>query len=66
MAAVSPAALHKPGEPAGVVSGAGAAGVDVAGAEDGVEADGVGDGLADGLAGAAVVVWDCGWLGPHA
>jgi hypothetical protein len=42
--------------------------VDVGGAEDagaGVDAVGEGDWLACPLAG-GVVVWDCGWLGPHA
>jgi len=68
VAAVSPAALHRAGVPAGVVPGAGEAGVDVAGAEEaggGVDADGEGDWLACPVAG-GVVVWDCGWLGPHA
>jgi hypothetical protein len=69
VAAVSPAALHSPGVPAAVV--AGDAGADVAGAEDagGVEAVDVAGGEADGLAcplAGGVVVWDCGWLGPHA
>ena len=68
MAAVSPAAFHNPGSPAAVVPGAGEAGVDVAGAEDaggGVDAVAVGDWLACPVAG-DVVVWDCGWPGPHA
>jgi hypothetical protein len=53
--------------PAGL-TGDGEAGVDVAGAEDAggaVDAVGEGDWLACPVAG-AVVVWDCGWLGPHA
>jgi len=73
VAAVRPAALHRPGAPAAVVLGAGEDGVDVAGAEDaggGVLADGVADWLAcplpEGEGEGVVVVWDCGWLGPHA
>ena len=68
MAGVSPAAFPRPGSPAGLVPGAGEAGVEVAGDEDaggGVDADAVGDWLACPVAG-DVVVWDCGWLGPHA
>ncbi|MDQ0146669.1 hypothetical protein [Pseudarthrobacter niigatensis] len=60
--------MHSPGPPAADVAGAGEAGVDVAGAGDdggGVDADAVGDWLACPVAG-VVVVWDCGWLGPHA
>jgi hypothetical protein len=59
--------LHKAGAPAAVVPGAGESGVVVTGADDGgaVDADDVGDWLACPVAG-AVVVWDCGWLGPHA
>lgn len=43
------------------------AGVDVAGAGEagGVDADDEGDWLACPVAG-DVVVWDCGWVGPHA
>jgi len=51
-----------------VVPGAGEAGVELAGADDaggGVDAVPVGDWLACPVAG-DVVVWDCGWLGPHA
>lgn len=69
MAAVSPAALHSPGWPAAVVPGAGEDGVDAGGAEDaggGVLADGVADWLACPLLEGDAVVWDCGWLGPHA
>jgi hypothetical protein len=52
-----------------VVAGAGesdVAGVDVAGAGEagGVDADDEGDWLDCPVAG-DVVVWDCGWLGPH-
>ena len=67
MAAVSPAALHSPGAPGAVVPGAGEAGVEVAGAGDdgaGVDAGAEADWL-DWPPG-DVVVWDCGWLGPHA
>lgn len=53
-----------------MVAGAGesaVAGVDVAGAGEagGVDADEEGDWLDCPVAG-EVVVWDCGWLGPHA
>ena len=60
MAAVSPAALHRPG----------AAGADVAGAvADGGADDGGADvalGLGVPVPGAVVVDWVCGWLGPQA
>ena len=52
-----------------MVPGAGEAGIVVAGAEDAggaLDADDVGDWLACPVAGGVVVVWDCGWLGPHA
>ena len=49
-----------------MVPGAGEDGVDVAGAEDDVVADGVADVLACPLPAGDDVVWDCGWLGPHA
>ena len=51
-----------------MVAGAGesdVAGVDVAGEAGGVDADEEGDWLDCPVAG-DVVVWDCGWLGPHA
>ena len=51
-----------------MVAGAGesdVAGVDVAGEAGGVDADEEGDWLDCPVAG-EVVVWDCGWLGPHA
>ncbi len=53
-----------------MVAGAGEDGVDVGGAEDCVVADGAADWLAcplpEGEGEGDVVVWDCGWLGPHA
>ncbi|WP_307433438.1 hypothetical protein [Pseudarthrobacter defluvii] len=61
--------MHRPGAPAEVVLGAGDDGVDVAGAEDagaGVVADGLADALACPLPEGDAVVWDCGWLAPHA
>ncbi|WP_306632397.1 hypothetical protein [Arthrobacter sp. B1I2] len=63
--------MHSPGAAAAVVPGAGDAGADVAGGEDAEDGGGVvdagdeGDWLACPVAG-GVVVWDCGWLAPHA
>lgn len=65
MAAVSPAALHRPGAAGADVAGDVVdGGADVAGEDDG-GAD-VALGLAAPVPGAVVVDWVCGWLGPQA